>query len=528
MKKIKIIVLSVSVIIVCAAIFLFYPRSNGFYESQIENYVCDVLQKTPDEITTDDLASIDNLYLNGISSIKDLRKFGGLTSLSISDSSVDKWDTLYAAHLQSLELVNNTGTVDMAKIDKSALESISVSGNVENLDSLKDAKNLKSLIIWDCSEQDFSFLSELSSLTFLEAVNCGIEDISFVNNMPGLISLDLSNNLISDISPLKSKQGISSLDLGHNKLTDISALGNIIDLQNLNLSQNRISDLTALKNLTGIIMLNISDNSLSDISPLSTLRFLESLDISYNHITSLTPIEGLESISEVDAQSNMITSVPPKIAKRVYYMDLSSNLITVRNASFFIWLEQNKNEGANINLFDNPFSDSDITELDKIECVVFQCDEDDVSADEFRLFNKRMRAVTNAAEGSTQSEKAQSVYKYITSSFTALSEDSETERGLYNAVVNGKGTSYDMSLAYSSALRRIGIESEIYRGGMFGSDSPHYWNIVCADGGKSYFDTYCGLKNIMNDFSNSDDFEMTQNDHILLSYYCGAIQKNTD
>ena len=522
----------IGIVMLTMAIFLLSSCGNNFKEQQIADYVAQTAGKDIEKVTKDDIAAIDSIYMNCAESVKDISKFPNISSLTVTDSEIEKWDAVYKTKLKSLELWNNKGTVDIEKLDKSNLESIILMGDVKNLESLKNAQKLTSVVVWNCAGADFSFLNELPNLTYLEIVNSEISDISFVKNMNNLTSLVLSENLISDISALKNKMGITLLDLRHNKLTDISALDNIIDLQELDISQNNITDISPLKELTGLISLNISSNDIEDISVLSGLRFLESVDMAANNIKSISALGNLSSLQEVLVSHNLIGDVPDNLLKSAYYLDLSANNIKINNAKFFVLLESNAGDGVSVNLFDNPLSDGDIKMLEKIESVSFLSNNLPVSAEGYCTYNNVINRIVRETAGKSNIEKISYVYKYLTSACEKIGTETLADSlGGYNVIVNKKGTSLDCAEAFASVLRRMGINSDIYNGDMFDrteTDMKHYWNLAEIDGKKCYFDVYCDIGNSVPKYFGVNDREMSENGHIMLDYYYGSVTDNID
>lgn len=523
MKKYLIIILCTAVICTLCSC------TEHFAEEQVLEYVCTELGKTAEEIENGDLESVTELYLYNAQSVNDISKFKNLKELSVTDSETENWKPLYTVKLTSLEMWNNIGEVDFARIDKSSLETLEVMGSdIINLDSIAQAENLKSLIIWNAENTDFSFVKNLKKLEYLEICGCEIEDISFVAELDNLKSLSLGENIIEDLSPLKEHMSLQSLDLHHNRISDVSALENIIDLQVLDLSENSITDLSPIANLTGLLNLNISNNGITDITPLEKLRFLQSVNLSSNYIETLSALENQDSLTEITANNNFISSVPAKLFKNVYYMDLSSNNLRITNASVFMWLEQNKNSVKGINLFDNLLSESDIKTLDKIESVTFLSAGLPVSAEGCIQYNSIMNEIMKNSKNLDTRGKAYYIYTSLANGCVkAETESLESSLGAFNVVVNKKGTSLDCANALSSALRRAGIRSAVYCGDCFGNtqtDMKHYWNIAYIDEKSVYCDLYCDLGYLAKTayFGVNDEY-MTYNEHIMLDDYRGSI-----
>lgn len=524
MKKVSLFFICIlSVCLLCSC-------RGGFAEQQISDYVCSVLSKPEDEITKEDLNTIEGLYLSNASSIDDLDYFKNLTELSVTDTQLSDWKKLYKTKLTNLELWNNTGEIDFAQIDKSELTALTiVGGDIINIESLVEAKKLNSLIIQNVNDADFSFISELKNLNYLEIVNSGIKDISFVSELKNLTGLSLGENLISDLSPLEGLMGLQILDLHHNHITDVSALENIIDIQEINLSQNSVSDITPLANLTGLLNIDISNNEISDISPISELRFLRGANVSHNRIKTLSAFSKLADITDVDASNNVISSVPSSLLKNAYYLDLSANSIKMDNAKLLVWLEQNKNGVGIINLFDNLFSEKDIKALSEIEAVAFLANGLPVSAEGYAEYNRALDLVAKRSADLAERDRAYYIYAELAKNCQrAETEAMESSLGSFNVVVNGRGTSFDCAEALQSAYRRIGISSVVYIGDKFGSadtDMKHYWNIAEIDGKRVYCDLYCDLGFMSRpEFFGVNDADMTYNEHIMLDDYRGAVE----
>lgn len=521
-KKVICAVILLAVMLLCTAC------GGKFSEDKVAEYVSAILEKDEKDISNDDISQIDTLYLSEITTLKDLKKFTGLTALSVSDSEISKWDYIYPLKLNTLELWNNDGIVDISKLDLSELTSFTVMGDMQNISALADAPNLSALTVWNNGSTDFSFLKDIDSLTYLEIVNSNLTDISFVKNMNNLTYLSLSGNMIEDISPLENKMGISYLDLHHNKINDISPLYNIIDLQELDLSENAIKDISPLENLTGLVSVNLSNNNIQDISPMSSLRFLAYADISANRITSVAPLADIESLQELSAAKNAITDVPVNMLKNMYFMDLSANRITIKNAKFFLMLDSNKHEGASINLFDNPFSKSEIYELEKSKSTVFLSNGLPVSAEGVAEYNRIIDGICADVKDKSDMEKVISVYNYLCRNSESVEPETvDSSLGGFNVVVNKKGTGLDFAEAFSSILNRMGIKSDIYKGDKFNrseTDIPHYWNIVTVGEKRAYFDVYCAAAaGDYARFFGLNDEQMSEREHIMLDAYRGSI-----
>ena len=119
---------------------------------------------------------------------------------------------------------------------------------IENLEGLQYAVNLKSLTLTNQPPlKDLTPLGSLTKLTNLIIANSAIEDISPLRNLVNLEGLIIVYSSVKDISPLSSLTKLESLYLDANKITNIDALANLVNLGSLNLPLNFITDISSLR-----------------------------------------------------------------------------------------------------------------------------------------------------------------------------------------------------------------------------------------------------------------------------------------
>lgn len=163
-----------------------YNPDVKFGDINVENQIRYVLGKPTGNITSDDMASLDNLYL-GSSQVRNLK---GLE---------------YAVNLTSLDLSYNKIT-------------------------------------------DISPLKNLLSLINLELGSNRISDLEPIKNLTNLSEISLGGNNISDLSPLANLSKLTSLSADDNYITDLTPIENLFNLNYVSLYANEISDLQALVN----------------------------------------------------------------------------------------------------------------------------------------------------------------------------------------------------------------------------------------------------------------------------------------
>ena len=160
---------------------------------------------------------------------------------------------------------------DLATLTEINLFYFSHHGWVSDLTGLEHCVNLTSLSIYSAIIRAVSDLSPLSNLTNLRELHLSgqkITDISPLAELTNLTTLDLRQNQISDISPLVRLTNLTDLRLTYNRISDISSLARLTNLTELGLNHNRISDISSLAQLTNLTILALDDNLISDLQPL--------------------------------------------------------------------------------------------------------------------------------------------------------------------------------------------------------------------------------------------------------------------
>ena len=211
------------------------------------------------------LESLEELYIYGNNSIRDVSPLVGLT------------------RLRDLNLARN---------------------EIEDIGPLAELTSLTSLSLYGNPIRDIGPLARLRELTRLRVEHAvGVSDLSALSGLHNLTRLELSGNEIVDISPLASLTGLTRLSLQDNtQLSDIGPLAHVTQLEILMLGGTSVTDLGPLASLSQLSALGLEGTPVRDLGVLIGLTHLSQIDLRGNpELTDIQPLLFNTSLGPGDA-----------------------------------------------------------------------------------------------------------------------------------------------------------------------------------------------------------------------------------
>ena len=162
----------------------------------------------------------------------------------------------------------------------------------------------------------------------LYAAGNGLLSTKGIENCTLLYEVDLSGNKLSDITVLaKSAEKLKKVNLADNEISDLSALKNGSMITFLNVEKNKIQSLDIIENMTELITLDASDNELTSFNNYDCKK-LTFIDLSNNKISVLEKIELTdENYVKLYLQNNEITSLDTHSSCTYSELNISGNPI---------------------------------------------------------------------------------------------------------------------------------------------------------------------------------------------------------
>ncbi|MED6137822.1 hypothetical protein PIB30_068628, partial [Stylosanthes scabra] len=284
-----------------------------------------------------------------------------LTSLGLSSSELNgSIPTLLSnlQHLTHLDLSDNkfSGQFPNVLAQLTNLQALTLWGNrLGGKLLLSSLANLTQLSLLDCSRNKFqgplpNKITGFSNLTELDlSANLLNETIpSWCFSLPFLTSLDLSNNQFTGNISAISSHSLQVLHLCGNQLQgDIpESMFNLVNLTELCLSSGNWSgflhfpqNLEAFSyKLTKLASLQLHQIDLTKFSKISwKFPKLKELELSENKLQGEVPhwIQDIDSLELLKLRYNQLSSIGQFTWYQLKYLDLSFNLVTDDNISFF-------------------------------------------------------------------------------------------------------------------------------------------------------------------------------------------------
>ncbi|MBN1974208.1 MAG: hypothetical protein JW787_11250 [Sedimentisphaerales bacterium] len=260
------------------------PKPDPESEKIIRQAASGQLQKNLNELTEEDLATIEVLYLNGkeLCDFKMLEKLTNLQQLRLSalrypENAIPEWMKILAK--LGIFDINKRFALDLSPLKKlQNLQSLTiVSTQIKNYKPLFSLKKLQRLNLSMRSKDDHGMIAdlvpikELINLQSLELSFTNISDLEPIKEFKYLQLLDLYETQVSDLEPIKNLSNLQYLDISGTQVSNIEHLRGLTKLQRMNLIGTPVSDLESLKNLTQLKTLvinnckNITDQQVEDL-----------------------------------------------------------------------------------------------------------------------------------------------------------------------------------------------------------------------------------------------------------------------
>lgn len=288
--RIGIIALALCIIAGCFAYMfaanagLMGAKSIKFKEPLIEQAVRTMLDKPSGAVTTEDLESVEGIYILGE---------------MIVTSSGDFYDSKDEWYRQGMV---SGGITDLSDLEgMSNLRAVYIGGqDVEDISPLKDMEKLEEVEFFYNRIEDISPLENKQSLwkaglSFNELIS-----IDAFSTCPRIVVIDLRSAGSFDGKPLESLNGLNLLDivcdsdaykylggmyvdmlkLGAPDQTDIECIRDAAEIKRLYIDWSEITDISALAGREDIAYLNMSGCIIDDISPIFSMPALEKVEIS--------------------------------------------------------------------------------------------------------------------------------------------------------------------------------------------------------------------------------------------------------
>jgi internalin A len=262
------------------------PSQTGevvFNDPYLEEIVRDELNKPEGEITPEDMASLEFLFIRS-KRILDAPPTFPPELIKVRDLTGLEW----AVNLVVLRLE------DIEAADLSPITAI---------------HGLKGLEIIESPSVNWESFPELSDLEVLEIENSNFRDLRPVTLSENLRYLRIVDE-IEDLAPLDLLRSLQSLTIRSESVDDITPVGQLISLDYLLIAESRIVDISPLSNLASLRYLALQELPINDISPLESLLELRSLSLSGLLVEDLSLIARLDGLQDLDVSSLPVDALP--------------------------------------------------------------------------------------------------------------------------------------------------------------------------------------------------------------------------
>jgi len=211
-------------------------------------------------ISKSQAAQLTNLQANGlgVSDLKGLEYFTGLTSLALQDNKIsDLYPLRTLSQLNRLELNSNAA--------------------INDISPLQGLSQLRTLWLFNNAVTNLSPLQGLA-LTELGLQNSTVLDLTPLLNMP-LQRFYLFYSDTSDLSPLANAP-LRYMDLTGSKVSSLNALNNLSRLTTLLAKGTNLSEISALRQATALTRLTLDGTKVTDIATLQALNYQNNAELS--------------------------------------------------------------------------------------------------------------------------------------------------------------------------------------------------------------------------------------------------------
>ncbi len=287
-----------------------------FTDSKIERMVRAVLDRPSGNLYAAQLASVTDLYNDGIEgeirSLKDLEYLPGLQSLRINDELLIE-DYSPLAALPELKILSMAGCAlsdgDLSHIaGLTQLTELILDGNkITSLASLSELQALEFLSAADNELVTTIDMGGYPQLKWLYLSDNQIYDLDGLSSMSELITLDLSHNAVSDLSPLTGLTKLTDLYLRGNAPNNIKKLSSLPALTHLDLSACGLASLSVVNNFKALQSLTAEDNEISSLSTFK--KQIRELYISRNPLVDLSPLKAQTGLTTLEAAGTQVDDI---------------------------------------------------------------------------------------------------------------------------------------------------------------------------------------------------------------------------
>ncbi|MBR4144077.1 MAG: protein kinase [Lachnospiraceae bacterium] len=209
-----------------------------FKEPLIENAVRIWIGKEEGELTSEDLAKVDRLYIYGTRAFSDPEKYYECT-------------------------IENT-----------------LEGPIHTLEDLRMLKNLEELYIVHQGYVDASGIAGLAKLNKIELKHMRLSNVSAIADIPNLKQAILFGAGLSDVTVLQNCPWLETLDIGLNEITNLDKAGRYPNVKNLGLMWLEMDNLDNVSEYFPKVQnITLQYGKFRDLSGLTKLDKLESVAI---------------------------------------------------------------------------------------------------------------------------------------------------------------------------------------------------------------------------------------------------------
>ena len=209
-----------------------------FKEPLIENAVRIWIGKEEGELTSEDLAKVDRLYIYGTRAFSDPEKYYECT-------------------------IENT-----------------LEGPIHTLEDLRMLKNLEELYIVHQGYVDASGIAGLAKLNKIELKHMRLSNVSAIADIPNLKQAILFGAGLSDVTVLQNCPWLETLDIGLNEITNLDKAGRYPNVKNLGLMWLEMDNLDNISEYFPKVQnITLQYGKFRDLSGLTKLDKLESVAI---------------------------------------------------------------------------------------------------------------------------------------------------------------------------------------------------------------------------------------------------------
>ncbi|KTF11015.1 leucine-rich repeat domain-containing protein [Pseudoalteromonas carrageenovora] len=328
-----------------------------------------------------DLSALENLsviHIQGGGAIESLTVFDPsmVTELELRDQNLTTFDLSEYTQLERLSMFNNPlqaidisaqGLLSYLDLQNTEISSLDLSSNFLlnelhlNSPSITELEighlvNLERLFLWGLSDLTQLNTSNLSNLIYLFVSHTGVNSLD-LSNLSKLTDLNIAGTSINnlDFSKLDSLQYI---DISHvsESLFNWSELYSVYSLIYRGAEQTSF-DLTPFLNLNE---LDLSDNQLSELY-IPYPEQLEFLYLSHNQFESID-LSLMSNLRNLSLYENKLPMIDVSNNSKLEWLDISNSELTAISG-----IESIQNTWVNIQLRDNPLSDTTIIYLEDLQ-----------------------------------------------------------------------------------------------------------------------------------------------------------------